>query len=139
MLKSVLTPQLYSALLEWATWMQKALKAIPPTDYNAQLMIPVSDNPFFGESDQTGDSVSNETIAGDTATVTATAIKVDTDGASVLRRTTNTFYFVRKGKTWLISDVQRVSSAFPDWKPMQSDLLVEIKKETAKFKKQARK
>lgn len=54
-IKGALTPQLYSALLDWSTWLQKAYKAIPETDYDAQMMMPMNANPFFGESDQTGD------------------------------------------------------------------------------------
>jgi len=137
-IKGVLTPQLYSALLDWSTWLQKAYKAIPETDNDAQMMMPMNANPFFGESDQTGDPAPSETITGDTATVVAKTVTVNTDGKSVLRKATNTFQFVRKKGNWLLSDVQRVSTAFPDWEPMQSDLLADLKEGTAKYKKQKR-
>jgi hypothetical protein len=133
--KGVLTPQLFSALLDWSTWLQKAYKAIPANDYDAQMMMPMSDNPFFGESDQTGDPAPVETISGETATVVAKSTVTDADGKSVLRKNTNTFQFVREKGKWLLSDVQQESSAFPDWKPMKSNLLAYLKEQTATYKK----
>jgi len=137
-IKGVLTPPLYSALLDWSTALQKAYRAATSSgNVDAQMSLPMSDNPFFGESDQTGDPAPKETISGDTATVVAKTTTVDTDGKSVLRKATNTFQFVRVKSNWLLRDVQRESSAFPLWKPMQTDLLADLKEQTASYKKKA--
>jgi len=135
-IKGVLTPQLYSALLDWSTALQRAYKVAASTDnYDAQMSLPVSDNPFFGESDQTGDPAPMETISGDTATVVAKTSTPDSNGKGVLRKATNTFQFVKVKGNWLLSDVQRVSSSYPGWKPMQTDLLIYLKEQTATYKK----
>lgn len=139
MIKSALTSELYSTLKDWATWLAKAKAATPPTAYAVQMMLPGSDNVFFGQSVVDGNPLLSETITGINATVSLNTMLYDTDGKSVLRKSKITFFLVQQDGGWRVRDVNREDVSFPEKKPFRYDLLDALKSDIVRFKAAARK
>lgn len=138
-LKFDLTPQLYSTLMEWAELLEKAKAATDPQNHDMQMMLPGSDNVFFGQSVFDDEPKLNESIKGDEATVALTSILQDTDGETILRETAITLFFSKRHNRWVVRDVQRDENSFgSDRMLFTYELLRGLRKDIVDFRKLAR-
>lgn len=136
-IKNDLSPELFDTLIAWTTALGKAEAATSSSNNDAQMMLPVGDNVFFGQSVIDGNPPLVETIKGTTAEVAINTTLTDTDGKTILRRTKNTFLLVQQDGAWRVRDVNRVEVSFPFKKPFQYDLLDGLKGDIGRFKKMA--